>query len=80
VFERWRGDCRTRPSVLGGDRLGRGGLRAWGSRRGGSRLGMLGTVRLDLVAEGVMRTLTLPTGLVDGVLGLVFLHGVADDG
>ena len=41
---------------------------------------MLGTVRLDLVAEGVMRTLTFPTGLVYGVLGLVFLHGVADDG
>jgi len=41
---------------------------------------MLGTVRLDLVAEGVMRTLAFPTGLVDGVLGLVFLHGVADDG
>jgi len=41
---------------------------------------MLGFVRLDLLEEGDVRTLTFPTGLVNGVLGLVFLHGVADDG
>jgi hypothetical protein len=40
---------------------------------------MLGVVRVRVVGERVVRTLAFSAGFVDGVLGLVFLHGVGDD-